>query len=130
MARIKGDKISHEQFFSILRENAGLYSRTARAISQQFNIKYSRQAARDRAEKHPKILNDIAEEGLDIAEEGLQALIRSKNENIKLRAIELILKTKGKKRGYVEHTVITGENDGIIKVFVSSSDKELIDKIK
>ena len=102
MARIKGDKISDEQFLSILRENAGLFSRTARAIASHLKIKYSRQAVRDRAAKFPNEVADIEEENLDIAEEGLHSLVRSKNENIKLRAIELMLKTKGKKRGYVE----------------------------
>ena len=42
------------------------------------------------------------EENLDIAEEGLMSLIKSKNENIKLRACELLLKTQGKRRGYTE----------------------------
>ena len=110
MARIKGDKISEQQFLSILRENAGLFSRTARAISKQFNLQYSRQAVRDRAIKHPKEIEDIEEENLDIAEEGLHSLVRSKNENIKLRAIELMLKTKGKKRGYIERQEITGKD--------------------
>lgn len=95
-------KLSDEQFFSILRENAGLFARTARAIKQQFGIKYTRQAVRKRALASPEILKDIEEENLDIAEEGLHTLMRSQNERIKLKAIELFLKTKGKKRGYVE----------------------------
>jgi len=95
-------KISDEQFLSILRENGGLFARTAREIKKYFGIEYSRQAVRDRADKHPDEYLDILEENLDIAEEGLMSLIRSKNENIRLRACELVLKTKGKKRGYIE----------------------------
>jgi len=95
-------KISDEQFLSVLRENAGLYARTAKAIKKQFNIPYSRQAVRDRAETFQKELEDIAEENLDIAEEGLMTIMRTGSENNKLRAIELILKTKGRKRGYIE----------------------------
>lgn len=95
-------KITDEQFLSILRESAGLFARTARAISKQFKIKYSRQAVRDRAKSFPEELLDIAEENLDIAEEGLLTLMRSGSENIKIRALELFLKTKGKKRGYIE----------------------------
>lgn len=99
-------KISDEQFLSLLRENAGLFARTARAIKKQFKIEYSRQAVRDRAEKFPDELMDICEENLDIAEEGLHSLMRSGNEAVKLRAIELYLKTKGKKRGYIERQEI------------------------
>lgn len=52
--------------------------------------------------KFAEELQDIEEENLDIAEEGLHSLMNSDSENIKLRAIELFLKTKGKRRGYIE----------------------------
>ncbi len=97
-------KISHEQFFSILRENAGLFSRTARAIASQFGIKYTRQAVQERARKYPEILSDIEEENLDIAEEGLHSIMRSKSETIRLDAIKYVLDRKGKKRGYQQKT--------------------------
>ena len=51
---------------------------------------------------------DIDEENIDVAEEGLHGLMRAKNENIKLRAIDLYLKSKGKKRGYYDRQEITG----------------------
>jgi len=100
MPKIK--KISDKEFLTILRENAGLFSRTARAIQKQFGIEYTRQAVRERALKHPEILKDIEEENIDIAEEGLHSLMRSKNETIRLKAVELFLKTKGRRRGYSE----------------------------
>lgn len=109
MAKLR--KIADKEFFAVLRENAGLYARTAKAIEKQFGVPYSRQAVRDRAEKCPDVLADINEENVDIAEEGLHSLIRSKNDNIRLRAIELYLKTKGKKRGYVEKQEV--ENSGV-----------------
>ena len=86
----------------MLRENSGLFARTAKAIREQFNIDYSRQAVRDRALKHPEELADIKEENKDIAEEGLFTLMQSKNEMVKLRAIDLFLKTQAKDRGYIE----------------------------
>jgi len=95
-------KISDEQFLSILRESAGIFGRTAREISKKFKIKYTRQSVRERAENFLNELTDIREENLDIAEEGLHSLMQSKNENIKLRALEIFLKTQGKKRGYNE----------------------------
>lgn len=94
-------RLSNKEFWTILRENAGIYARTARAIQKQFGIEYSRQAVRERAEKKPELLADIIEENLDVAEEGLQALMRTKNENVKQKAIEFYLKTKGKSRGYI-----------------------------
>lgn len=105
-----GKKISDEQFLSILRENAGLFAMTAKAISDQFGIEYSRQAVRKRAtaKKFKAELEDIRQEVLDIAEDGLQTLMKSPKESIKLRAIEIFLKTKGKERGYSERHEITG----------------------
>lgn len=97
-------KISEAQFFSILRENAGLFARTARAIEAQFKIQYSRQAVQERARKRPEILADIDEENIDIAEEGLNSIMRSKSEAMRLDAVKFFLKHKGRKRGYVEKT--------------------------
>jgi predicted transcriptional regulator len=105
-------KLSDEQFLSILRENGGLFARTARAIKKQFKIEYSRQAVRDRAENHPDEVLDIAEENLDIAEEGLLSIMRNANDQVRLRAIELYLKSKGKKRGYVEKQEFDLTNKG------------------
>lgn len=94
-------RLSDKEFWTILRANAGLYARTARAIEKEFGITYSRQSVRDRAEKKPELLQDILEENLDLAEEGHISLMRSKNEKIRLNAITFYLRTKGKARGYV-----------------------------
>jgi len=96
----KNKKISDKEFLTILRENAGLFARTATAIQGQFDIEYSRQAVRTRALNFPEELDDIEEENIDVAEEGLHSLMQSENERMKLKAIEIFLKTKGKKRGY------------------------------
>ena len=101
-------KVSEKEFWEILRENAGLYSRTARAIEKQFNISYSRQAVKERAEKDLERLSDIEAQNFDVAEEGLHSLMRSKNEKIKLDSTRFYLKTKGKNRGYIERKEITG----------------------
>lgn len=108
----KNRKISDKEFLATLRECAGLYARTARMIEVEFGIKYSRQAVRARAEQFKEELEDIEQQNIDIAEEGLHSLMRSKNERVKLRAIELYLKTKGKKRGYIERQEVDHTSKG------------------
>ena len=103
-------KVSNKQFILALRANAGLYAKTAQALSQEFEIDYSRQAVRLRAMKLKDELTEIEEANLDLAEEGLHHLMKCDENNIKLRAIEFYLKTKGKKRGYVERKELTDGN--------------------
>lgn len=97
-----GIKISDEQFLSALRECAGLFSQTARKISQQYKCDYTRQAVYDRAKKFTKELQQIKEEMKDTAEGGLHSLMQSENEQVRLKAIDLFLKTQARDRGYVE----------------------------
>lgn len=99
-------KISDEAFLAILRENGGLYAATAKKIEEQYGVKYSRQAVRQRALDHPEECDDIAEEVADSAEEGLQSLMKDPDVRIKIDAIKFYLKCKGKKRGYIEKTEI------------------------
>lgn len=101
-------KVSDKEFWDILRENAGLYARTGRAIEKQFNVSYSRQAVKDRAEKDMERLNDVKDQNFDVAEEGLHSLMRSENERIKLDSTKFYLERKGKDRGYSQRQEITG----------------------
>ncbi len=122
MAKIR--KLSDKEFWTILRKNAGLFARTARAIEKEFGISYSRQAVRERAEKQPDLLADILEETVDIAEEGLHDLMRSSLPNIKLKAIELYLKSKGSHRGYHQKETVSHSGEVAVTVtFVDESDK-------
>jgi|TARA_R110000744_G_scaffold118416_1_gene221166 hypothetical protein len=95
-------KLSKEEFWAGLRESAGLYARAVRLYKKEYGVDITRISVRERAMKDPDQLKDIREQNLDIAEEGLHSLMRTKNENVKLRAIDLFLKTQGKGRGYVE----------------------------
>ena len=97
-------KLTDEQFFAILRENGGIYARTARAIEARHGIPYTRQAVRDRAESNPSILRDIEEQNIDVAEDSVRSLMQSENESIRLRSSEFYLRTKGRRRGYFEKT--------------------------
>jgi len=118
----KTRKISEKEFWAILRKNAGLYARTARAIEKEFNVSYTRQSVRERAEKNPAMLTDIREETVDIAEEGLIDLMWSNMPSVKLRAIEVYLKSKGADRGYaINHNV---RHDGKVEVLVEFVDEQ------
>lgn len=102
---MKKKRLSEKEFWAILRKNAGIYARTARAILNEYGIEYSRQAVRDRALKKPELLQDITEESLDVAEESLRSLMLSKNERVRFNAVEFFLRTKGRERGYVEKSI-------------------------
>jgi len=100
----KNRKLSDKEFFAILRESGGLFARTAREIEKKYGISFSRQSARERALKYPEILEDIHEETLDIAEDGLHSIMKDEtiNQGIRLTAILQYLRMRGRKRGYVE----------------------------
>jgi hypothetical protein len=127
---MKKKRLSEKEFWAILRKNAGIYARTARAIFNEYGIEYSRQAVRDRALKKPEILKDIIEENLDVAEESLRSLMLSKNERIRFNAVEFYLRTKGRERGYIEKSIneLTGK-DGK-DLYASMSDEELEKELK
>jgi hypothetical protein len=101
-------RLSKKEFWETLAEAGGLYARCARLIQEKFGIGYTRQAVRERAEKDPEKLFQIVETGLDLAEEKLQQLFDSKNERVRLKALQFYLRTKGRARGYSERTEITG----------------------
>ena len=104
-------KLSNEQFWAGLRESAGLYARAVRLYKKEYDVDITRISVRERAMKDPDQLKDIREQNLDIAEEGLHSLMRTKNENVKLRAIDIFLKTQGKGRGYVERQEVEFDGD-------------------
>jgi hypothetical protein len=106
------NKLPEPQFLAILRKNAGLYAMTAKAIQKQYGISITRECVRRRALNHPEELADIVEQNIDTAEEGLHSLMQAENESVRLRAIELFLRTRGKARGYTERQDI-GIDDGL-----------------
>ena len=118
----KTRKLTDKEFWSILRKNAGLYARTARMIEKEFNITYTRQAVKSRAETNPERLADIIEENVDVAEEGLHDLMRSPLPNIRLKAIEMYLRTKGAHRGYFTKDSL--KHEGEVKVLVEFTDEQ------
>lgn len=104
-------KLSEKEFLHALRESAGLYARTVKYIKKHHKQDITRQAVRERALKHPKVLEDIQEQNLDVAEEGLHSLMRSRNERIKFRACDAYLQYQGKKRGYTKRVEVDAPVD-------------------
>ena len=109
-------KLSNDEFWTGLRECAGIYSRAVRYFKNAYDVDISRVAVRERALKDPDQLSDIREENIDIAEEGLHSLMQTMNEPVKLRAIDLFSKTQGKSRGYVEPQEVELDGDFSVKV--------------
>lgn len=94
--------LSETEFLVVLRENGGLFSQTAKAITELTGESISRQAVQQRAQNYPEILKDIKEQMIDNAEGGLGELMQSPDGRIRLEAIKLYLKTQAKSRGYIE----------------------------
>ncbi|WP_158991683.1 hypothetical protein [Mucilaginibacter sp. L196] len=95
-------KISDEEFFDVLKANAGILARTARAIEKKYGISFSRQAVEDRAKRSPDKLNEIRAAAIDDAEEILISLMHTGSEKIRADIVKFYLKTQGKGRGYTE----------------------------
>jgi len=104
-------KLTDNEFWKVLRESAGIYARAVRLAKKEYNVDISRIAIRERALKDPHQLKDIREENIDIAEEGIHSLMRSKNESVRFKAVQLYLKTIGKERGYVERQEFDVDSD-------------------
>lgn len=130
MAQKKGQgterKISETEFVAFLRNNGGVYSRTADAITRHLrkltgdpDASYSRQAVKYRAEQLPaEVLESIEDETWDLVAGGLQDSLQSDDQGIKLKAVALGMRYLGSKYGIVEHTVQTTKK---IKVIIGNA---------
>jgi len=105
-------KLSDNEFFAALRESAGLFSRTVRYIKKEYDVDITRQSVHTRAHKRPDILKDIEEQNIDVAEEGLHSIMRSKNESLRLKACLEFLSYKAKERGYIKTVENINKNIG------------------
>lgn len=111
----KTHKLSNAEFWTILRDNGGLFARTAKAIERKYKISFSRSAVKQRADTEPHLLNDIIEESLDIAEEGILFLMKQKGDiAVQLNAIKYYLNKKGASRGYGERAIELNATAGAV----------------
>ncbi len=61
-------KLTDEEFDEIYKENFGLCALTAKAIEKKYDIKYSRQAVRERSEKYTqKEKDDMIDDLFDVS---------------------------------------------------------------
>lgn len=92
-----------------LRATAGIFSRAAK------RLRCSPTTVKNYVDRHESLqlaLEEIKEVTLDLAEDGLIALIKKKHPT----ALIFYLKTKGKHRGYVERSEITGVDGSPIAI--------------
>jgi len=111
----KRSRLTKAQFLEILRDNAGLYARTSRAIEKVYGFPMTRQAVRQRAEKYPEELKDIQEQTIDVAEETVLDVMRKGKDRERLDAAKFLLKTIGRIRGYVEKQEIDVVGKTVLK---------------
>jgi len=124
-------KISDADFWLVLREAGGLFSRAVRMFESELGVEITRQAVSQRAKKSPELLADIDEETLDITEETIIGILRSSktDTNSKLKAAGMLLSARGKKRGYgVGRTELTGEEGSTFKIEVVGDASKLFHK--
>jgi hypothetical protein len=69
------NKLTDNEFFTILCENGGQYSLTAKAIQQRFGISYTRQAVFERAQKFADQLETLSELDIDIAQNNVSKFL-------------------------------------------------------
>jgi len=117
-------KVSDKVFWELLKENDGLFEQTAEAIRKRFKCDYTRQAVYDRAYKKIEQLKEILESTNDYAEGILRSLMDSKKEDMQLKAVQIWLKAKAKKRGYFEKV----QTEGNINVNTGPDLSEATDK--
>lgn len=103
-----GRKLTDEQFWDLMYEGAGIYARVARLAKSTYNVDITRQAIKQRAERDREKLQDVKESSVDTAEEGLQRHMRSKNEQVSLKACIFVAETQGKDRGYTKKREYSG----------------------
>jgi hypothetical protein len=96
-------RFTRAQVVEALRNAAGIYSGAAQMLGCAPNTIANYV---DRSPKLQKLVREIQEQHLDLAETKLLTHLRDGN----LKAVIFYLKTKGKVRGYSERTEVTGPN--------------------
>ena len=89
-------KISDAEFLEILKRHYCIYSDTAKAISQKYDISYSRQAVRSRAEKFRKEIAQYKAEIRDLAHGTIiESIAQDKDLKLRYRAAVFMLSKMG-----------------------------------
>lgn len=116
-------RVTNEQVEAALRATGGFLSLAAQRLGCSYKTVYRRIRASTRLQE---ALQEIADKRLDLAEAALTKAIN----NGESWAVCFYLKCKGKHRGYVERTEVTGRDGGPIEHSAAEklTDEEL-DKI-
>lgn len=109
-------RLSNQQIIDALRDVNGMVYLAARKLGCAPNTIYNRMAKSDNIKA---AVEDYRGELIDLSEQKLRQAVL----NGEPWAVALVLKTLGKKRGYVERTEITGEDGDKIVFTVKYSDE-------
>jgi hypothetical protein len=101
--------LKKEQFLEVLEKKMGIVSQATKAMGLDRTTPY-RWMRED--EDFKDAVSEVQNVVLDFAEGKLYELVQDKNPT----AVIFLLKTKGKNRGYIERTEITGMDGGGLDV--------------
>ena len=107
--------VTEDQLIDAIKKNAGIVSGILQTLKKEYNVELTRNAIYERRYDNPKIdaaFIEAEEMTADVAENRLLDAIRSGN----MKAVMFYLKTKGKKRGYVERQEMTGADGKAITI--------------
>lgn len=99
------------------------------------NLKCTRQTVYDYAERYPEVkaaINEAREMVIDEAEDRLFKVMNDPTNPMHVTALFFFLKTRGKKRGYVERQEVSGDRDNPIQYNItvqSETSKALIQRL-
>lgn len=108
-------KVTEDQLIDAIKKNAGIVSGILQTLKKEYNVELTRNAIYERRYDNPKIdaaFIEAEEMTADVAENRLLDAIRSGN----MKAVMFYLKTKAKKRGYVERQEMTGADGKAITI--------------
>jgi hypothetical protein len=112
--------LKKEQFLEVLEKKMGIVSQATKAMGLDRTTPY-RWMRED--EDFKDAVSEVQNVVLDFAEGKLYELVQDKNPT----AVIFLLKTKGKNRGYIERTEITGMDGGGLDVRIEVVRNEGID---
>lgn len=96
-------KVTDAQIIEAYHAAFGIIARAAKLLEKDLKIKFSRQAMKERVDsliRDGVLLDDATENLIDLAESAALDILAKGSEKGKISILNLILKTKGRERGW------------------------------